>query len=132
MRAIVAIAVLLLGSALSAQAPSLSDQQARLVTAKREAATAASRADGLARQAAAERSSADRARADEAALAGRVAAAAADLTTAEARSALVDRLLADQQARLGSEQAPVARLLAALQSLARRPTIVAIAQPGVG
>ena len=130
MRAVIAIAVLLLGSALSAQVPSLSDQQARLVTAKREAATAASRADALARQAAAERSSADRARANEAALAGRVAAAAADLTTAEARSALVDRLLADQQARLGSEQAPVARLLAALQSLARRPTIVAIAQPG--
>ncbi|WP_267414746.1 peptidoglycan DD-metalloendopeptidase family protein, partial [Sphingomonas sp. GC_Shp_4] len=49
---------------------------------------------------------------------------------ARARSAIVAQLLAARRAQLGEAQTPVARLLAALQSLARRPTVVAIAQPG--
>ncbi len=110
--------------------PALADQQARLAIAKRDAAAAAVRADRLAKAAIAERGAAERARADERALAARVAASEADLSAAQARVAIVDRLLAEQRARLGVAQAPVARLLAALESLARRPTIVAVAQPG--
>lgn len=113
-----------------AQVPSAADQRARLATAKREASDAAARADALARRAAGERDAADRARIEEASLAARVTAAAAELAGAKARAALVDQMLGVQRARLGGAQAPVARLLAALQSLARRPTVVAIAQPG--
>jgi septal ring factor EnvC (AmiA/AmiB activator) len=132
MRAGTVLTMCVCGLALSgaAQVPALGDQQARLAAAKRDAAVAAVRADRLAAAAAAERDAAERARADERALAARVTAAEADLVTAQARVAIVDRLLAEQRARLGAAQAPVARLLAALQSLARRPTIVAVAQPG--
>lgn len=113
-----------------AQQPTAAEQRTRLAAAERNASAAAARADALARRAAGERDAADRARTEEAALTERVTAAAAELAGAKARAALVDQLLAAQRARLGGAQAPVARLLAALQSLARRPTVVAIAQPG--
>ena len=105
-------------------------QQQRLVSAKREAAAAQARADALEKQAKAERRAAERARVEEAALAARVRAAEAELRAAAARVALTDRLLGEQRARFGQAQRPVARLLAALTSLARRPSVVAIAQPG--
>ncbi len=127
--AALALTVLLTSSA-TAQLPSLADQQARLVAAKRDAAGAAARAREFDKLAAAERSAAERAQAEENALAARVASSAAELAAAEARSAIVARLLADRQAELGAAQAPAARLLAALESLARRPAIAAIAQPG--
>ncbi|TXC69697.1 peptidoglycan DD-metalloendopeptidase family protein [Sphingomonas ginsenosidivorax] len=132
MRAGTVLAIGACGLALggAVRVPPLVDQQARLAIAKRDAATATRRADRLATAAAAERDAAERARAEERALAARVSAAEADLTAAQARVAIVDRLLAAQRARLGVVQAPVARLLAALESLARRPTIVAVAQPG--
>ncbi len=108
----------------------VASEQARLVAAKRDAATAAVRAAKLTAAATQERNAADKVRREEQALAARVAAAEANLATASARVALVERLLTDQRAKLGRAQAPVARLLAALESLARRPTIVAVAQPG--
>ncbi len=123
-------AAAVLAGGVAAQPPALADQQERLATAKRDAAAAAVRADRLAKAAASERDAAERARAEEAALAARVTAGEADLAAAQARVAIVDRLLAAQRARLGRAQTPVARLLAALESLARRPTIVAVAQPG--
>jgi len=116
--------------AVPVQGQSLADQRQRLVAARRDAAVASRRADDLARRAAAERDAADRARGEEAALAARVTLAEANLAAAQARRAIVGRLLADQQATLGTAQAPVARLLAALVALARRPTVAAIAQPG--
>lgn len=122
-----ALAAILLSGGVAAQAPAVQD---RLLAAKRAATLAATRAAALTRQAAGERDAAVRAQAEEAALAARVAAAAADVTAAQARATLVDRLLARQRATLGAAQTPVARLLAALVSLARRPTMVAIAQPG--
>ena len=128
--ALAMFAVLAIGGSVAAQGPSLADQRARLTEAKRAAAAAAARATDLGEQAARERSAADRARAKEAALGAKVTAAQAEVDAAVAQTALVDRLLADQRAALARQQAPVARLLAALQSLARRPTIVAIAQPG--
>ncbi len=124
------MAALLVLAGAGAQAATIAEQRARLVAAKRAAAAATARADALARRAAGERDAADRARVQEASLAARVASTAAELAAAQARSALVGQLLAAQRARLGTAQQPVARLLAALQSLARRPTMVAIAQPG--
>ena len=123
------MALLVLAGA-GAQAATMAEQRSRLIAAKRAAAAATARADALARRAAGERDAADRARVQEASLAARVASTAAELAAAEARSALVGQMLAAQRARLGAAQQPVARLLAALQSLARRPTVVAIAQPG--
>lgn len=124
------VALVLLSLVIPAQSQTLPDQRQRLAAAKRDAAVATRKAEVLAARAAAERNAADKARADEAALAARVTAAEATITAAKARQAIVTRLLANQQATLGTAQAPVARLLAALTALARRPTMVAIAQPG--
>jgi septal ring factor EnvC (AmiA/AmiB activator) len=120
----------LLATASAAQRPDLAEQQRRLIEARREAVAASRRADRLAAQAQAERNEAAKAQAEERALAGRIAAAEADLTAARTRAALVEDLLAERRAGLAAEQTPVTRLLAALQSLARRPAIVAVAQPG--
>ncbi len=129
---VLAIAALFATAGVTAQtdAPELATEQQRLVAAKRDAALAAARAAKLAAAATQERNAADKARREEQALAARVTAAEANLATASARVTLVERLLSDQRAKLGHAQAPVARLLAALESLARRPTIVAVAQPG--
>jgi septal ring factor EnvC (AmiA/AmiB activator) len=128
---IVALALtLLLASSAAAQLPSLAEQQAKLVAAKREAEGASLRAQEFDKLADAERGAAERVRAKRQALAARVAASAAELDAAEARAAIVARLLADQRAALGAAQTPAARLLAALESLARRPAVAAIAQPG--
>ncbi len=124
------VALALLSLVIPAQGQTLPDQRQRLAAAKRDAAVATRKAEDLAARASAERNAADKARAEEAALAARVTAAEATLTAAQARQAIVTRLLANQQATLGTAQAPVARLLAALTALARRPTMVAIAQPG--
>ena len=116
--------LLLLGAA-----PVATERQ-RLADAKREAAAASLRADQLAAAAAREGDAAARARAEEAALGTRVRAAAARVRAAEARVALVAQAQDAVRARLAEEQAPAARLLAALTGLARRPTIAAVAQPG--
>ena len=120
----------LIALTLPAYGQPVTDQRQRLVAAQRDAVIATRRAEALARDAAAERNAADKARAEEAALAARVRAAEANLAAARARQAIVTRLLADQQTTLATQQAPVARLLAALTALARRPAVVAIAQPG--
>jgi septal ring factor EnvC (AmiA/AmiB activator) len=127
------VALLVAAGAVTAQGSDgtkLADEQQRLVDAKRGAAIAANRAARLAAAAAQERDTADMVRREEQALAASVTAAEANLVTAGARVVLVERLLFDQRTRLGHTQAPVARLLAALASIARRPTIVAVAQPG--
>jgi murein DD-endopeptidase MepM/ murein hydrolase activator NlpD len=125
-------ALLAVAAGVTAQtkAPELSVEQQRLVAAKRDAAIATARAASLAVAATQERNAADKARREEQALAARVTAAEANLATASARVTLVERLLTDQRARLARAQAPVSQLIAALESLARRPTIVAVAQPG--
>ena len=120
----------LLASAGAAQRPSIADQQRRLAEARAAATIAEARADRLATEAEGERDAADKARAEERALAGRITAAEAELAAARTRAALVEDLLARRRARLAEAQGPAARLLAALQSLASRPAIVAVAQPG--
>jgi septal ring factor EnvC (AmiA/AmiB activator) len=127
---VAALLVVAAGVTAQTKAPELSVEQQRLVAAKRDAAIATARAAKLAAAATQERNAADKARREEQALAARVTAAEANLATASARVVLVERLLSDQRAKLGRAQAPVARLLAALEALARRPTIVAVAQPG--
>lgn len=124
-----ALVAALVGGA-QAQALSLAERRAGLVQAKRAADAAATRAAGLLAAAGRERDAAARAAAEERALAARVEATAADLAASGARAALIERLLAEQRARLAEQQTPVARLLAALQSVAARPAIVSAVQPG--
>lgn len=126
--AMVAIAV---GArALPAQTPSLADQRARLATANRAAQDADARAAALQRAAQGERDEARRARTQEAAIAANIQAAEAQIAAARARSDIVDRMLNAQRVRLAEQQGPVARLIAALQSLARRPALLGLVQPG--
>ena len=106
------------------------EQSARLAEAKAQSAAAAARSAKLEQQAAAERDQAERARAQEAAVAARIQQAEADIAAGQARVVIIERLQADQRARLAAKQAPAARLLAALQSLARRPAIISVVQPG--
>jgi septal ring factor EnvC (AmiA/AmiB activator) len=123
------IATLAVGMA-GAQGADPDASRRTLASARADAAAAARRASALAAAAARETGAAARAAAQERALAGRVNAAQADLAATRARAALVTTLVAQQRERLARAQEPVARLLAALQSMARRPAIVAIAQPG--
>lgn len=120
----------LLPLALVAAAPAPPDRRAELKAANAEAAAAEARSRALERAAAAERDEAARARAQEAAVAERIKAAEAKIVAARARITLVDGLIAEQRERLSERQAPVERLVAALQSLARRPAAVALVQPG--
>lgn len=117
-------------AALAQAAPSPGEEQRRLVAAGREAAAAEERAQRLARAAGVERDAAAKARAEEAALVARIQAAEAGIAAAEVRAAIARDALDRQRARLAARQGPLAPLLAALQSMARRPAIIGIAQPG--
>jgi septal ring factor EnvC (AmiA/AmiB activator) len=101
-----------------------------LVAARRESQDAQRRTALLERQAAQAGGEAERARAAAAALAARIEAAEADITTAEARIRLIEDLQRQQRARLAEKQAPLIRLTAALQTMARRPPALALVQPG--
>jgi septal ring factor EnvC (AmiA/AmiB activator) len=106
------------------------DQKTQVSRARAEASAAASRAAALDRLAAGEQDQVRQARAREAAVAARIEQAEADIAAGRAQAALVDQLLEAQHRRLARQQQPVARLLAALQSLARRPALLSIVQPG--
>jgi septal ring factor EnvC (AmiA/AmiB activator) len=108
----------------------LADQQHRLLTARAQSAAAAERAAKLDAAAKTEQNEAAKARAEEAAMGARIQQAQADIAAASARVTLVDRLLGEQQARLAAQQGPIARLIAALCSLAQRPDAVSVMQPG--
>lgn len=88
------------------------------------------RAAALERRADAVAAPAERARLREAAVAARVAAAEADIEILHARAALIAARMRADRAVLALRDAPVARLLAALTSVARRPVVAAIVQPG--
>lgn len=117
-------------AALPAQTPSLSEQRAQLDAASKAAKDAEARAQRLQRAAAAERDEARRARTREAAIAASIQAAEAEIVAARARIAVVDRMLGQQRTRLVEQQGPITRLMAALQSLARRPAVLGLVQPG--
>ncbi|HYE26780.1 MAG TPA: peptidoglycan DD-metalloendopeptidase family protein [Allosphingosinicella sp.] len=103
--------------------PTLAEAQSEAAAAKRRSALL----EDQARRAIGE---ASRANAAAAALAARIEAAEADITAARARIALVERLSAEQRARLAAGQGSLIRLTAALQTMARRPPALALIQPG--
>jgi septal ring factor EnvC (AmiA/AmiB activator) len=111
-------------------AQSIDDERRALADAKVQSHAADERAAALDRKAATERDEAAAVRARSAAFAARVQAAEADIGAAEARIRLIEQLRAAQRARLAVGQEPAVRLLAAIQSLARRPPLLALAQPG--
>lgn len=126
----IAAAALLAGAGAAAQGPVLDSDRAALIAARRDAMEAEMRAAALRRAAARAGSEADHARAEAAALAQSVRAAGQDIVAARARIALVTDLQAEQRRRISAQQAPIVRLLGALQTMARRPAALAIAQPG--
>jgi murein hydrolase activator len=113
-----------------AQPASLADQRRALRAAEAASQAATERSVRLERQAGAAEDAAERASAQAAALAARAEAAEADIAAARARIAVVDRLIAAERARLAERRAPTTRLVAALQSLARRPAALGLMQPG--
>lgn len=122
--------LLLIGAGLSLGAAAPEPALRALDAAKRQSAEAQARADQLAAAAAAERDAARKAAREEAALAARVEQARADIAAAQARIALLRERLGVQRQSLAGAQGPIVRLIAALQSLARRPTAVSLVQPG--
>lgn len=114
----------------SDQASLLDQERAALARSLSDAKAAARRSRLLEQQAEEATEQADRARREARALASRVQEAEAEIAAADARVAIVARLRKAQAARLAKRQQPVVRLTAALQALARRPTGLALVQPG--
>lgn len=123
---------LAIGGTVFAQSPAggIAADRDRLIEAKAQSAAAQARADRLEAAAAGERDEARKARAQEAAVAARIQRGEADIAAAQARIIIIRRLLIQQRARLAEKQGPVVRLMAALQSLARRPALISLVQPG--
>ena len=117
-------------AAAPAQAPGLGDARTALMTAKQAAATprrAPPRSRRPPRRPAA-RPSAPAPRPQ--ALGLQVQAAEADIAAAQARIALIASLQDIERSRIAAQQGPTLHLVAALQTMTRRPTALVIAQPG--
>jgi septal ring factor EnvC (AmiA/AmiB activator) len=117
-------------TAAPAIAQSLAAEARALGEAKQQAVIAQQRAVELERQAAGAADDAARAQAQAQAVASRIQAAEADVAAAQARIRIVSGLRARQRARLATRQAPIARLIAGLQTMARRPAALALVQRG--
>jgi murein hydrolase activator len=113
-----------------ASSQSIGEERAALAKAQADAGTATARAGRLEASAAAASDAAAKARARSAAVAARIQSAEADIDAAEARISIIERLRADQRAALAIKQGPTIRLVAALQTLSRRPPALALVQPG--
>ncbi len=127
------ILVALIAGALAltaAAAQSIVDARRALDNARAQSVEADARSKRLDAQSAQQLDAAAKARAQEAAVAARIQGAEADIAAAEAQVVIVERLRAEQRARLAARQGPIVRLTAALQTMARRPTALAIVQPG--
>ena len=122
------LALCLIATPLGAQ--TVAGERRALAEAQAAARMATARAARLERAATRATSAAVRARRDRAAIAGRIQSAEAGIDAARARLRLVDLLKLRQRARLATVQAPLVRLGAALQTLARRPPALALVQPG--
>ena len=108
----------------------LDQERTALARALADAKAAARRSATLERQADSAVAEADKARAEARVVASRVQQAEAEIAAAEARVKIIATLQRAQRARLAARQQPLARLTAALQSMARRPTVLALVQPG--
>lgn len=126
---LLALVALPLVAAVAAQASRGSDAEA-FAQALKEARQAEARSTALDQRARRATDAAARARVEGAALAARIEAAESDLTAAQRRIVMVERLQATQRARLAVRQQPLVRLTAALQTMARRPAALALVQPG--
>jgi murein hydrolase activator len=122
--------VVLGGVATISRAQNLDDERRALARAKAQSMLAEQRAEKLEAIASEQMSSAEAARSRAAAVASRIQAAEADISAAESRIALIERMRADQRKQLAAKQEPAVRLMAALQTLARRPPALALVQPG--
>jgi len=119
-----------LGLATALVAQTAAGPRARLASAKAQAAGATQRSAQLEAQARAARDDAERTRVAQAAVAARIQAAEAEIAAAEARLAIARNALRTQERRLAAKQQPVMQVLAALQTMARRPAAAALVQPG--
>ena len=128
MKALIALAVL--GGAAALAAQPAADPRAQLNSARIQAAAARDRAVRMEARSRAAGDEAARARAAEAAVAARIQAAEADISAAEARLAILQRLQRNQERRLAARQQPIVKLVAALETMARRPAAAALVQPG--
>jgi murein hydrolase activator len=128
MKGWIALAALLAATALTAQVAA--DPRARLAAARSEAAAARIRAARLESQSRAARDQAEQARIAQVAVAARIQAAEAEIAGGEARLALVQSRLRAHERRLAEQQRPIVRLVAALQTMARRPAAAVLVQPG--
>jgi len=108
----------------------LEQERTALARALADAKAAARRSATLEKQADSAVAEADKARAEARVVASRVQQAEAEIAAAEARVKIIATLQRAQRARLAARQQPLARLTAALQSMARRPTVLALVQPG--
>lgn len=113
-----------------ASAQSIDDERRALARAQASGNEATTRAQQLESAASAASNEAARARARSAAIAARVQSAEAQISATEARIAIIERLRADQRAKLAAKQGPTVHLVAALQTLSRRPPALALVQPG--
>jgi len=116
--------------ATTAQAPGLDEARVSLVVAKQAAADAEARAAALNQAAEDAGNEAERARAKAQALGLQVQAAQSDITAAQARIRLIASLQQVARSQIAARQGPILHLVAALQTMARRPPALAIAQPG--
>ena len=98
--------------------------------ARQQMARARERATALDRQARAASQASERATMAAAALAARVQMGEAAVADAQARLTQVSGERRALDRRLARERAPVARLMAGLQTLVRRPPLLALMQPG--
>jgi murein hydrolase activator len=128
MKGWIALAALLAATALAAQVAA--DPRARLAAARSEAAAARTRAAELDSRSRAARDQAEQARIAQAAVAARLQAAEAEIAGGEARLALAQGQLRAQEQQLAERQQPVVFLVAALQTMSRRPAAAVLVQPG--
>jgi septal ring factor EnvC (AmiA/AmiB activator) len=110
--------------------PTAAEARRSLASARNEAMRARERAALLDRQARASLIASDKARLTAAALAARVQQAEAALAASQADLVLIGEARQALDVRLARESAPVARLLAALQTQVRRTPILQLLQPG--
>ena len=123
--------ILALAAGSGAQAPrTAGDPRSALARALGEQRIAEGRAGKLEAAAARASAAAERTARQAAALAARIQQAEAGIAAGEARIALLERRRAKLRDRLAERQAPLVRLTAALQLMARRPLALSVLRPG--
>ncbi|MBX7541481.1 murein hydrolase activator EnvC family protein [Qipengyuania sphaerica] len=112
----------------SAQSPA--EAREALSIARAQQRSARQRAERLEQEAERAEEAAGKAQVEAAALAARVQQAEASVAAAEAELSLIERERRELSRDLARRRAPVARLTAALETMARRPLALAVLQPG--